>query len=160
MARRKERAVDDLLPDERCPPHLVDRLVEVGFRREDVEKWQGVKARAVLEKFRRDTSAAVSRADGVAQQNDGTTYPPPQAERDEAAGWLAATMAQADEGDMRLAMTHAIYQLAGDEAMRLASHLLQRLKIRPKLPESTSLFGRTVQPRAAEPQPVDEGFDL
>lgn len=146
MARTK-RAVDELLTEERCPPHLIDSLVSIGFERRDVENWQPVKVRAVLDKFKRDTAASVSRADGVAERNDGTSYPPPQAERDEAAGWLGQAMGKTDGHELRQAMTNAVYLLADDEALRLASHLIQRLKTRPKLPETASLFGRTLKKR-------------
>lgn len=151
MAKSRTRAVDDLMADERCPSHLIDSLVSIGFDRAAVERWQAVKARAVLEKFKRDTAASVSRADGVAERNDGTSYPPPQAERDEAAGWLGRAMGLSDGHELRQAMTHAVYLLADDEALRLASHLIQRLKTKPKLPESASLFGRTIGQRAEKP---------
>lgn len=143
MTRTKNRPVDDLLPAERCPEHLAKALKAVGFRHEDVEKWAAVKARAVLDKYKRETGNAVSRADGVAQRNDGTTYPPPQPERDAAAAWIAAALALTDKSELLLALENGLHHLADDELYRLATHLIQRLKIVPPLPESSSLFGRT-----------------
>lgn len=158
MAKRKERAVDDLLPDERCPQHIVDTLVSHGFKREAVEKWTAVKGRAMMEKYKREVTNAVSRADGVAQRNDNTTYPPPQPERDDAAGWIATELGKSCRWWLVMAICNGIWQLADDELHRLASYLISRLKIVPKLPEAASLFGRTVPARVEEKvAPVDVG---
>lgn len=165
MAKRKERAVDDLLPDERCPQHIVDTLVSQGFKREAVEKWTAVKGRAILDKYQREVTNAVSKADGVAQRNDSTTYPPPQPERDDAAGWIAAALGKSCRWELILAVCNGIWQLADDELHRLASYLIQRLKVVPQLPEVASLFGRVkpVPARVADEEGGGGdtgGFDL
>ena len=135
MARAR-RVNDDKLPEDRAPAHLVESLVALNFRREDVERWPAVRARAVLEKYQRDTSNAVSRADGVAVRNDGTTFPPPQPERDSAASWLASALGKTDGWELELAIENACRHLADDERLRLATYLIPRLKSVPALPES------------------------
>lgn len=161
MAKTR-RALDDLLNDDRAPDHLVKELVSVGFKQEDVEKWTSSRARFTLEKFRRDTSNAMSKADGVAIRNDGTTFPPPQPERNAAAEWLASSMAKTDRHEMLLAMTNALYHYAEDELLRIASYFLTRLKTIPPLPETGStMLGRA---KAAKTEggaaPVEQGIDL
>lgn len=162
MARAK-RVTDEQLPEERAPAHLVESLVALNFRREDVERWPAVRARAVLEKYKRDTANAVSRADGVAVRNDGTTFPPPQPERDSAAAWLAAAMAKTDGWELRLAIENAVHHLADDEALRLATHLIQRLKTVPALPESGGSIlrrAKTAPGRQNDPPAEEQGIEL
>lgn len=150
MARPKR--LDDQLPDDRPPPHVVETLVGLGFRKEDVERRSATWARAMIEKHKRDTTNAVSRADGVAVRNDGTTFPPPQPERDAAAAWLAGAMAKSDRYELLLALDNAVHHLADDEVIRLSGHMLQRLKTVPTLPDT----GRSLLQASAEHKPAED----
>jgi hypothetical protein len=159
MASRKRNAASDLPPDELLPVDMVKDLVEAGYRREAVERWTKVKARATIEKHRRNTNIATSQADGVARRNDGTVYPPPQPERQQAAGWIGVAMAQTDEDELTQALEWGIRNLARDEALRLASHMITRLLTVPALPEAASLMRLTkpASPTAEPPAPSNDG---
>jgi hypothetical protein len=142
MARKKERPEnDDLLPDEKCPEHLVDELVALHYDRETVVRWSGAKARAKLSAYKRETGIASSRADAAAQRIDGTTFPPPMPERLEGAAFLGAMMGGTDDHDLGVALKWAIDLLAADERLRLATYLIARLKTVPELPQSGNLLG-------------------
>ena len=140
MARPARPTADDTAEGERCPPHLVESLEGMGFNRADVERWTGRKARHVLGKYRRDTGIATARAEAAAGRIDGIAFPPPQSERLEAARWVGTALGAADEHELLLAVEYGVSQLASDELHRLASHLIQRLKTVPELPQSAPLF--------------------